>query len=250
MSLKILRNRCAWWSLKTRVGRNRMDLSPQPPSTTPESGRRRAVSRLGSEPHARTRGVSSVCPSVLPHAPSLPPSLPPPTPALLTLNEAHWDPSPEAKPLPSRSWWRGQEGGKRRGEWHSAQGRLSPGNNGPADLQGRPGQGLTAPLTLRLSLRRAGASPLPLGDPGTEQCLPHISPLRAPLHGTEPLPTAPRKQPGLSPAFHSQHKVHPAAPPHASLQRLPCLLAPSFPPPECPSPPSPGQPLLTWPDFR
>lgn len=42
MSLKMFRKRCAWWSLKISVGRKRIDLSPQPPSTTP--GRRTAPS--------------------------------------------------------------------------------------------------------------------------------------------------------------------------------------------------------------
>lgn len=37
MSLKMFRKRCAWWSLKISVGRKRIDLSPQPPSTTPET---------------------------------------------------------------------------------------------------------------------------------------------------------------------------------------------------------------------
>lgn len=35
MSLKMFRKRWAWWSLKISVGRKRIDLSPQPPSTTP-----------------------------------------------------------------------------------------------------------------------------------------------------------------------------------------------------------------------
>lgn len=51
MSLKMFRKRCAWWSLKISVGRKRIDLSPQPPSTTPETRTEQVVQPLPPLPN-------------------------------------------------------------------------------------------------------------------------------------------------------------------------------------------------------
>lgn len=60
MSLKMFRKRCAWWSLKISVGRKRIDLSPQPPSTTP--GRRTAPSVISKCRSHLTEEVSKSSP--------------------------------------------------------------------------------------------------------------------------------------------------------------------------------------------
>lgn len=68
MSLKMFRKRCAWWSLKISVGRKRIDLSPQPPSTTP--GRRTAPSVISKCRSHLTEVSKSSPPVTAPHSTS------------------------------------------------------------------------------------------------------------------------------------------------------------------------------------